>query len=276
MKTKAFKKEGVCALTGNRGVYVKAHIIPLSVTRLDVLGERARQTGLDVIPGWRSTSWYDDKLVTQTGEDILKAIDSDGINDLKKYKLIWNGWHSTWEKLPDEYVSHRVNEHIAVRQLHNINFDAIRILYLSILWRCISSKRKEMDYVKEMSASHMDLLREMVINRNASEYFKFPMVLNQISTRGTLHNRTPIFEERVFNDVTLGCYRIYFNGLVCSIYDTVDEKISQKFDKFILRNNVESLVLLNTWESSKEYEEMKVMIQDGLYKETLLKTAKDL
>ncbi|BEK72539.1 hypothetical protein EATA6166_04310 [Enterobacter asburiae] len=274
MNKKTTKKEGLCALTGNRGLYVKAHIIPLAVTRLDVLGERARQTGLDVIPGWRSTSWYDDELVTQSGEDILKAIDSDGINDLKKHKLIWSGWQNEWNKLPEEYISHRFSEHLAVRKLDNVSFDAIRLLYLSILWRSISSKRKEMAYVKNLSTINMDLLRDMVINRNPSDYFKFPMVLNQISTRGTLHNRTPIFEERAFDDITLGCYRIYFNGLVCSIYDTVDENIAQKFDRLVLKNNAENLVLLNTWESSREYEEMKAMMQDGLYKETFIKNAK--
>lgn len=269
------KKTGLCALTGNRGHYVKAHIIPLAVTRLDEVGKRARQTGLDVIPGWRSTSWYDDELVTQSGEDILKAIDNNGISDLKKYKLIWNGWNTKWYELPDKYISHRMNEHLAIRQLSNINFDSIRLLYLSILWRCLSSQRREMNYVKEMSPANMELLRDMIVNRNPSMYFKFPMVLNQISTRGMLHNRTPIFEEREFNGIMIGCYRIYFNGLVCSIYETIDEDIFQQFGKLTLRNNSEIIILLNTWESSREFEEMNLIIQDGLYKEAIIRTTKN-
>lgn len=276
MSKKILKKVGVCALTGNHGVYVKAHIIPLAVTRLEQVGLRVRQTGLDIIPGWRSTSWYDDQLVTQLGENILQSIDNEGINELKRNKLIWNGWDSKWNQLPNKYISQRINENLAVRKLSNLNVNSLRLLYLSILWRSISSNRKEMSYVKDLCPLKKELLRNIIINMDASDYFKFPMVFNQISTRGTLHNRTPIYEERNFNDILIGCYRIYFNGLICSIYDTTDQNLSQKFNKLVLGQFPETLVILNTWKSSREYEEMKSMIQDGLLKESVIKSAKEL
>jgi hypothetical protein len=90
---------GTCLLTGERGKYVKCHIIPRALMRPHAQNEpmiywygEARR------PVLRWNSWYDAHLVTRAGEDILEQYDTWAINELRKHHLIWSSWvaHSSY------------------------------------------------------------------------------------------------------------------------------------------------------------------------------------
>lgn len=85
-------KTGLCALLEQEGTYAKAHLIPQALTRTDVPGDRFIEAGIGFRPIRRFTSWYDQKLVIQAGEKILSDIDTQGIEELRKHKLVWSGW----------------------------------------------------------------------------------------------------------------------------------------------------------------------------------------
>jgi hypothetical protein len=61
---------GICKLTGKRGNFVKAHIIPKALTRPAEKGLPFVQGGQGSRPVRRWDSWYDDHLVIQAGENI--------------------------------------------------------------------------------------------------------------------------------------------------------------------------------------------------------------
>ena len=91
-KADPIPKTGVCALLGVEGTYAKSHLIPLSLTSPSTKGERFIEAGRGLRPIRRFTSWYDQQLVIREGEKILSEIDTAGIEELRRLKLIWSGW----------------------------------------------------------------------------------------------------------------------------------------------------------------------------------------
>jgi hypothetical protein len=84
-------KEGICKLTGEKGKFVKSHIIPAALTTPEGTGPLT-QGGRGRPPIRRWSSWYDPCLVTQAGEAILAEYDNWAIQELRKNKLIWSSW----------------------------------------------------------------------------------------------------------------------------------------------------------------------------------------
>jgi hypothetical protein len=88
------KPAGLCKLTGHTGPFVKSHIIPQALTRPAQRNLPFWQLHPDKPPVRLWSSWYDSELVTQTGEDILTAYDTWGVDALRREKLVWGGWGS--------------------------------------------------------------------------------------------------------------------------------------------------------------------------------------
>jgi hypothetical protein len=89
------KPVGVCKLTGDSGQFVRSHLIPDALTRLSKTGNKYIETGVGLPVTRPSSSWYDERLVTRRGEDVLEDIDTQGIEILRRHSLVWSGWKGT-------------------------------------------------------------------------------------------------------------------------------------------------------------------------------------
>lgn len=260
-------KVGICALTGDNDVFVRSHIIPKTLTKLSRNGERFMEKSLTSKYSWRSNSWYDYNLVTRRGEDILSKIDEAGINSLRKALLIWSGWNKEWNALPDEYfLLNDVpfnGDVLKVRVINNIDTSTIRIFFLSILWRAAKSCRPEMNDI-QLSEEKLSILKEIIMDKTLDKNYIFPMDFDQMITRGIHHNRTPIYEYLTikYNDkeVTLGYFRIYFEGLVCRIYDYITHNdIFSDLSKMLVQDNNITL-LCRSFEKSRSFENLTEVV----------------
>ena len=83
---------GTCKLTGLDGRFVDSHILPRALTRPAAAGIKISETALQERPISRPPSWYDNRLVIRAGEDILEAIDTPAIDDLRRHKLVWTSF----------------------------------------------------------------------------------------------------------------------------------------------------------------------------------------
>ena len=89
----AKKTEGICALTGERGPFVKSHIIPSAFTPTYAPGKPMIQwTGTAGRPHRRWDGLYDLNLVTRAGEDILERYDTWAVNEFRKHHMVWSSW----------------------------------------------------------------------------------------------------------------------------------------------------------------------------------------
>ena len=123
-------KVGTCALLGVEGAFAKAHLIPKALTSPSAPGERFIEAGRGNRPIRRFTSWYDHQLVTHEGEKILSEIDTAGIAELRKHKLVWSGWGNKNKlRTSDFAVDPDPESGLGVRLIEGIDAGSIRLFF---------------------------------------------------------------------------------------------------------------------------------------------------
>lgn len=207
----------VCKLTGSRGQYVKAHLIPKALTRPEVPGLPFIQAGLGNRPVRRWSSWYDNQLVTQEGENLLTSFDTWAIEFLRKERLVWSGWgpmlsiQALSSPIPGTDWSFRI--------VQVPDPDRLRLFFLSLLWRAAASNRFEFAEVR-LPPRDLERLREVIVTGKLAPLSFYPASLTQLSTLGLIHNHTPIAQTKIVPPVgdererRVPIFRFYFDGLI--------------------------------------------------------------
>jgi hypothetical protein len=258
------KKLGVCKLTGEYGQFIKAHLIPQALTKPEINGKVMREIGEGYRAKKATSSWYDAEIVTQNGEDILTEFDTAAIRELRKHKLIWSSWNGN--ELPDDLLT-KMNHSYGIRKLDEIDHKSLRLFFLSLLWRSCASKRVGFN---EISLPEDDIanLKKMLINRDAGQYFYFPILLVQLSTKGKIHNHTPLIEDFTVEPIygqgpeqTFKIVRFYFDGLVVHIRLTKDEEKTRNSGNVFIGRSKELLLTTITYDESFQKQNMQA-IQD--------------
>ncbi len=213
---------GVCKLTGRQGPMVKAHILPAALTSSAGKGLPFAQAGRDHPPIKRWTSWYDSSIVTREGEDILAEYDGWAIEKLREHQLVWSGWGDAatleapdFKRIPD-------GEGYGFREIKSLDGNRMRLFFLSLLWRAAVSNLIECAEV-QLHASDLRRIRRMLIERDPAPFECFPISLTQLSTRGPIHNLSPLAQRKLRdiskpNGPTIPIFRFYFDGLVAHIH----------------------------------------------------------
>lgn len=218
---KPVDRDGVCQLTGERGRFLKAHIIPRALAPPRQGGEPFAQIGLRQRPSRRRESWYDPKIVTQAGEDILTAYDTFAIREMRRLKLVWGAWGPMLALSTSDYAA-IPGTPWGMRRIQFSDPLRMRLFFLSVLWRAAVS---EMAVFQEITLRQSDLrrLRRCVRDGSPPPDDLFPITLTQLSTRGVMHNLGPIAQIK---EVPLSggtprkvpIFRFYFDGLVAHFH----------------------------------------------------------
>jgi len=254
----------LCALTGRTGKYVKSHIIPLALTRLERTGEKFVEAGIGLGIKTRSNSWYDNALVIREGENILADIDAKGIDALRKHKLVWSGWNNEKELLSNDQVLHNGVPHHRLIQLECAR--DLQLLFLSILWRAAASKRSEFtDFT--LKPAELEQLRVRVLNKDPGDFSEYPIQLFQISTLGIHHNRTPLMESKetpntdTSSPESVDYARIYFDGLTAHIHLPRGKDLGETYMQTCIGNPTGTIAFLHTFENSRAHANIIEMIE---------------
>jgi hypothetical protein len=211
-------RSGICKLTQLPGDFIDSHLIPKALTKPGKQGTPFFQLGPDGKLVRRWSSWYDPKLVTRKGEDILSELDTWAILELRKHKLIWSSWGSE-KSLPSNLFTKIGETDWGVRKIVGIDPNKLRLFLLSLLWRAAATELSEFRNV-ELAEADVETLRQMLISRSSEPLFFFPVTLTQLSTLGPIHNQAPHFDlKRVPNLSGIGTreepiIRFYFDGLI--------------------------------------------------------------
>lgn len=222
---------GTCKLTGARGKYVEAHVIPKALTR-------SRQPGLPFIqsahgsrPILRWGGWYDRRPVVRRGEDILAALDTWAVRELRKHELVWSGWGSSQAltKPPTPLA----NDGRGMREISGTDPTKLRLFFLSLLWRAAVSNREEFLEIT-MPDEELERLRLMIVTNDPRPLSFYPSTLVQFSTWGAARNLTPQSwvvrtpdENMAMRKVPI--FRFYFDGLIAWTYrNTSDSSYAER------------------------------------------------
>jgi hypothetical protein len=219
--------QGICALTKTMGPFVKAHLLPQALTKLNGDGSPLVESGSGRFAKRAWSSWYDSNLVTNDGEQILSKFDSWGVAELRRLKLVWSGWGP----MTSLGVLHEVipDTDWGYRKVSVIDPIKLRMFFLSLLWRAAASSRPEFEQI-DISATDIERLRQILTGEAPDDLDFYTCTLTQISTRGFPHNHTPIREIKTIPsfdgsaEVHIPIARFYFDGLIAHFH--LDEEIS--------------------------------------------------
>lgn len=265
-KKKKVIKEGVCALTGVYGPFVKSHLIPQALTLPEIPGTHFIEAGRGSRPIRRFTSWFDDSMVIRAGEDYLSKIDSRAIAELRKHKMVWSGWGRS------KVLNCKHHEFISegregLRMLPGVDAKLLRVYFISLLWRALVTTRKEFSHVKNNGLDVNDL-QEIILSGDPGSLSSHPIVLYQMSTRGYCHNNTPTLDDVVLPatedepEERVTTYRFYMQGCIAHIYAGVDVRVAQRLGGIVLGGHENALIFTHPFNASKQLDRMKSVFSE--------------
>lgn len=208
---------GKCLLTGKTGTFVKSHLTPQAFTAPVIPGAYFVTAGNRTRPTRAFTSWYDNRIVTRAGEDLLAELDSYAVSILRRHKLVWSGWGTGTRLDPDLHTM--LSETQGVRKVRFEDAKKIRLFCLSLLWRWSVSKLAAATEIN-LSIDQQHQLRDMILASDAGDPCVFPIAFIQLSSRGETQNMAPVamMKEIEYFDVGITkivpFYRFYFDGLI--------------------------------------------------------------
>ena len=214
----------ICKLTGKEGKFVKAHLIPKALTYPEHKGEPFTQAVSGRRPVRRWSSWYDQKLVTAVGEEVLGDLDNWGIRFLRDSKLVWSGWGAML-KLP---VTNIGPLDWGVRKIEATDPAMLRRFLHSVLWRAAASDMEEFREVT-LSKEHLERLRKVVTGEADEGIDFFPATVTQMSTMGIIHNLSPIAQTKTVPAIAdnperlISIFRFYFDGCIVHFHRHADD-----------------------------------------------------
>jgi hypothetical protein len=148
-----------CKLTGKTGKPVKAHIVPKAFYEIPPQEEGMLElltNSPDVHPKKTPIGIYDNSMVIRKGEDIFSPWDSYASQILLQ----------KFNKL--EQITHH-NETIAWR-LADINYEALKLFALSVLWRAHTSSQPSFSKVK-LGKHEPEIKRILLTGRPGEEEY---------------------------------------------------------------------------------------------------------
>lgn len=265
-KKKIIIEEGICKLTLKKGRYVNSHILPRALTMLSRDGQRAIQAELGNRPLRRLQGWYDNTLAIKEGEDILSDIDNKAITLLRENHLVWSGWPTVVDKLPcDINQITKLDENTSLRIIEGVDFRPLKIFFLSIVWRAAASSREDMRLVS-LPPDMLEKLRIATLNQDALADVDFPVKIHQLSSRGFMHNRSPIIEQQTFDlnppyrPMVHNFCRIYMDGLIAHVALDADKNYVDSLDNLIVGKSNSLAIIANTFESSRTFSNLQELV----------------
>ncbi|MGO4570604.1 hypothetical protein [Microvirga sp. 2TAF3] len=258
--------QGICKLTGKNGKLIASHLIPKALTRPAVAGAPLIQYGSGKLPERRWDSWYDKHLVTQAGEDILTALDTWAITEMRKHRLVWSGWGPmtvlTEGHQPFEGTSW------GIRIIKGIDTKRLRLFFLSLLWRAAVTQRFEFSEIA-LSRQDLEQLRVMILAGDSDPISFYPASLIQLSTIGMIHNYAPVANVKTIPAVEnnserkIPIFRFYFDGLIVHMHQHAsDDDYTNALGSVVVGKNDEILVTTVTYEDSFQRNNLESVISE--------------
>jgi len=204
--------EGVCKLTGEKGRFVDAHLLPKALTRAGRKnGEKFIEDGPEVVRRRVASSWYDPRLVIASGEALLARLDSSGIQELRRSGLVWSS--SSHANLVAAVSDGSPN--VRIQNVRIPHPKRLRMFLLSLLWRSVASELDAFSKIG-MDEAELESLRRLVLQNESGADDEFPVLLWALAGPGPEHNHTPIFQKSddPGAEIPADYFRFYLDGLL--------------------------------------------------------------
>ena len=252
---------GICALTLSQGAFVRSHLIPQALARIEpsnspiilLKGDEAR-------PVRRWSGWYDEQLVTRAGEDILARYDDWAIKFLRHHRLIWSSWESLSQPPPldDNFGP------FGIRVIENVEAEPLRLFFHSLLWRAAASSLPEFNSITLPDAD-MEILRVSLLTAGPVAEDFYPISLMMFSTAAEAHIwapetlMMPVIDDQGNQVGERPIFRFCVDGLVVNFRRPVEECNQEDLADCRLGNSSRLIIHSQPFDGSRQ---KKAMISD--------------
>src|SRR5690606_10153653 len=122
----------------------------------------------------------------------------------------------------------------------------------------------------QLTEAETEDLRQRVLAREPGTAWEYPIMLDQLITRGPAHNRTPIIEACYFpadgvkHSIPVASVRRYLDGVVARVILTKEHDLAQKMGTLCLGVNDKTVIFARKFESSRTNDNMREIILDNI------------
>lgn len=155
---------------------------------------------------------------------------------------------------------------LGVRMIESIDANKLRLFFLSLLWRALSTKIKEFAHLENIGVD----LRELggfLIRKESGPANYHPISLTQMDSRGFTHNHTPTIQEVEFSfdggNRKLLYYRFYMQGIVAHIYPKGCDDLFLTAPVTFIGGAEKLWVFTRRFEKSKQYTEACEVMEES-------------
>lgn len=258
---------GICQLTGKSGKFVRCHLLPKALTSTPSPGEPRVESGDGLLePRRRFDGWYDKKMVTRAGEDILALYDDKAIPILRKHGLVWSS--PTPLTMPDPRFDDGIEGASGGWQIGSIEISPeegrwLRLFYLSLLWRAAVTDHLGF-YTISLSKERVETLRKMLLARKSEPATVFPITLYHLNTNGGWHNTSPTSREMDFDGNVVTTYRFYMDGLIAIIHDEETDNVTGRVVDQAVGASEKLFLMTRPFEGSHQEERINSIMHESM------------
>ncbi len=231
-------------------------------------GAAFAQIGHGNRPSRRFDSWYDDRLVTEHGEDILRDLDTFAIQELRRLKLIWQAWGPMVSLCtPDtDFLPGSPN---GMRRVIFHEPGKMRLFFLSLLWRAAASNRTEFKGINLRPSDYRRLRACVRDSALPDNWAFFPVTLTQISTRGMHHIHSPMMQVK--RSIKVDGYRsgshlitrFFLDGLVVHVHHPIEHRYIDGLWPMMVGPPEGTTVSTVTWEGSSQLLDLSAAVDEA-------------
>ncbi|MBU1306529.1 MAG: hypothetical protein KKF33_13550 [Alphaproteobacteria bacterium] len=249
------KAVGRCLLTGVEGPLVKSHIIPRFLAD-KALGQAHRiQFGEDGRPQLLFNSWADNTIVVAQGEKWLADIDTTAATLFRRLGLSWRHFPLTGDAKRAQigaFDSELITITVAVEDAA-----ALRLFFLSVLWRCAVSSRVEFAEIF-LSETAIQQLGRIILGIEQPSDSDFPSVLVLLTSQGEPQVHAPMAQSIDMN--TLGfdlpnvpIFRFFFDGLIVHMGRQLnDNSLLEAWGPRVVGSKPELVLIARSYDGSSQ------------------------
>lgn len=261
------KAIGTCLLTGHVGPFAQSHLIPRFLAD-KALGQAHRiQFGFGSKPQLKFNSWVDDGICTAVGEARLRDIDTAAAKIIRQHGLTWRHY-----PLSDRAERHKVGDDFELITIPDVDTSALRLFFLSLLWRSAVSTRFEFAEISLDAASN-EYLRKVVAGEEEPANSDWPAVLVALTEAGEpqVHAplaqliNTPEYEGVKYPDIPI--FRFFLDGLIVHMgRKSGDVELLDVWSKRVVGLDSSLFLVGRPYEGSSQQNNL-TYLQDELHRE---------
>ena len=205
--------------------------------------------------------------MTRQGEDILEALDAWAIAFLRQQRLVWSGWRGDQRSHEDSQAISLTTDW-SLRTVSVSDPSCLRLFLLSLLWRTTATKRSEFGEIC-LPGDDLETLRTALLSGKAPDLSFYPVTLIQLSTRGEIHNMSPICATKPVPPAgdlpsrKIPFFRFYFDGLIAHIHRQNPDEHVHEFGESVVGAGAKVKVATVPYERSFEKENLGHIIRES-------------